>query len=156
MLILTMAATSRGEDRALSGSRPERSSVGTGAAWVLIPPLTNGLTVAKSLKNASNNVPFWLFAPPQGGNPAHPFKFLAPTNRIPLSASLEPSLKLLKPGIYEASPFAALVVVPPPGADESRMIIAPGKADTAMPMFRPELRFIPRPPQTALTLPSER
>jgi hypothetical protein len=54
-----------------------------------------------------------------------------------------PVVKELKPGIYETLPYTARVIVPPPCGDEERGVIAPGNVDPAMPMLRPELRFVP-------------
>ena len=46
------------------------------------------------------------------------------------------------PGVYEASPFTGIIVVPGPHPDD-RCIIKPGHSPT-MPQLAPDLRLIPR------------
>ena len=59
-----------------------------------------------------------------------------------------PSAPVLKPGIYETAPYACIVVVPPPHADD-RAVIDPGGRVASMPMItvEPQLRLIPRKPR---------
>ncbi len=55
--------------------------------------------------------------------------------------------ELLKPGVYEASPYTCIVIVPGPQPDD-KCIIGRGGAggttvDPRMPILKPELRLIP-------------
>src|SRR5258705_12340205 len=71
----------------------------------------------------------------------------------PLSANRSAQSKRLgyqrvQPGIYEAAPFTALVVVPPIHPDERYMLHprSPGAPNGkyGMPVIKPELKLIPR------------
>ena len=52
-----------------------------------------------------------------------------------------------KPGVYETAPFSCIVLVPGPHPDD-RAIIGSDRGNnySAMPIVRPDLRFIPRSP----------
>jgi hypothetical protein len=49
------------------------------------------------------------------------------------------------PGVYEAAPFTCIVVVPDQNIDPD-FVVSPGVVSSAMPVFRPELRLVPRHP----------
>ena len=53
-----------------------------------------------------------------------------------------PSLPIPTAGVYKTAPFACIVVVPGKHADD-RSVLKPTEVDSAMPVIKPELRFIP-------------
>jgi hypothetical protein len=61
------------------------------------------------------------------------------------NAPIARAMPSVPPGVYEAEPYKAIVVVPGPHPDD-RCIIGQGAAATApaMPMIKPELRLVPR------------
>jgi hypothetical protein len=61
------------------------------------------------------------------------------TNRSPML----PGARTIKPGVYEAEPFTAIVVVPAPHTDD-RCIVGGGALTEQMPIVKPDLRLIPR------------
>jgi hypothetical protein len=95
------------------------------AAAPLLP--APGAIAVPGLTNQGPNTRYFLVLP-KNANPC---------------ASRAPASKELKPGVYESLPYTALIVVPPPCADEARCIITPGNVDPAMPMLQPKLRFVP-------------
>ncbi len=56
------------------------------------------------------------------------------------------SRDVVKPGIYEAAPFAGIVIVPGPQFDD-RAVLEPKGRGISMPTITPELRLIPRSPK---------
>jgi hypothetical protein len=54
------------------------------------------------------------------------------------------SPKLPMPGIYKTEPYACIVLVPESQADD-RSVVKPTDRGSAMPVIKPELRFIPMP-----------
>jgi hypothetical protein len=117
-----------------------KAKVGTAApAIIRVLTATNPVTVkifpapgtvaAPGLTNQGPTKRYFLTLPPN--------KTLSPR---------APAATALKPGVYEASPYAALIIVPPPCADEARKIIRPDNVDPDMPMLQPKLQFVPRKP----------
>ena len=51
---------------------------------------------------------------------------------------------LPKPGVYKTEPFTCIVIVPGKNADD-RSLFKPAEPGSAMPVVRPELRFVPIP-----------
>ena len=99
--------------------------------------------------NASSKV----MAVPSLGNKA-PLLALAPARKpefqiqtLPLSAPLRPPSgpPMISAGVYKTVPYSCIVVVPDPHPDD-RCVINPGDVASAMPIIRPDLRFIPLNP----------
>jgi hypothetical protein len=59
-----------------------------------------------------------------------------------LAAITKPLPSLPTPGVYKTAPFTCIVVVPGKHADD-RSVVKPTEVDSAMPVVKPELRFIP-------------
>ena len=96
--------------------------------------------------NASSKV----MVVPSLGNKA-PLLALAPARKpefkiqpLPLSARLRPPSPspMIPAGVYKTAPYSCIVVVPGPHPDD-RCVINPGDVASAMPIIRPDLRFIP-------------
>src|ERR1035441_571387 len=66
---------------------------------------------------------------------------------LPLSARLRPPTAppMIPAGVYKTVPYSCIVVVPGPQPDD-RCVINPGDVASAMPIVRPDLRFIPLDP----------
>jgi hypothetical protein len=91
--------------------------------------------------------------PAPGAVAAPGFTNQGPTTRyllkLPPGKTLSPRAPAgtaLKPGVYEAAPYTAIIIFPPPCAEEARMIIRPKKVDPDMPMLQPKLQFVPHKP----------
>jgi hypothetical protein len=115
-------------------------------------PLHRGSPPASSMPwpgNAQSNVIVipspgsnWLL---QGLEPPHKPVFniqTFPPSARPHSPS---SPRTIPAGVYKTVPYSCIVVVPGPHPDD-RCVINPGGVDSAMPIIRPDLRFIPRDP----------
>jgi hypothetical protein len=50
------------------------------------------------------------------------------------------------PGVYKTQPYSCIVVVPAKQPDD-RSLVKPAESGSAMPVVKPELRFIPLPPK---------
>jgi hypothetical protein len=84
----------------------------------------------------------WLFkALPPGYSPELNILTLPPSAR-PDAASAPPNIPA---GIYRTFPYSCIVVVPGPHPDDKCVFPPPG-GDSAMPIIRPELQFIPWTP----------
>ena len=96
------------------------------------------------------NASIKVMAVPSLGNKA-PLLALAPARKpefkiqtLPLSARLRPPTAppMIPAGVYKTVPYSCIVVVPGPHPND-RCVINPGDVASAMPIVRPDLRFIP-------------
>lgn len=83
------------------------------------------------------------------------FEGILSTNRTQLAATLRTntarrSESLPKPGLYKTAPYACIVLVPGPHADD-QMVLGPKASDPSkpseMPTIKPDLEFIPWSPK---------
>jgi hypothetical protein len=101
----------------------------------------HGFPVATNLAVGHTNL---LFLFPQPGNTAvfttNLTKGLASRLSVLKSASPTPP----KPGVYTTEPFTCIVIVPPKQPDD-QSVMKPKESGSAMPVIKPDLRFIPLP-----------
>src|ERR1035441_3811796 len=90
-----------------------------------------------------------VVSPSSAGNLLLPTLALAPTRAfriqtLPLFARVHPRAVSPTPpaGVYKTSPYSCIVVVPGPHPDD-RCVVKPSGVESAMPIIRPDLRFIP-------------
>jgi hypothetical protein len=83
-----------------------------------------------------HNAKMSLFAAGDGGRAVRNLKMGE------LAAITKPLPSLPTPGVYKTAPFTCIVVVPGKHADD-RSTVKPTEVDSAMPVVKPELRFIP-------------
>jgi hypothetical protein len=74
--------------------------------------------------------------------PTNQFSFRTYRPRLALRFSTNREPSLLKPGVYETTPYTCIVVAPPASPDD-RCIVSPG-VSPKMPARKPDLQFIPR------------
>src|ERR1041384_8548414 len=79
-----------------------------------------------------------LFAAADGGRQVRNLKM----GELAAIAKSLPSLPT--PDVYRTAPYACIVIVPGKNPDD-RSVVKPAEVDSAMPVIKPELRFIPLP-----------
>jgi len=116
------------------------------------PFLGNLLDQTGITNQTSIGIPF-AFTTPSNGLRFKPF--ISPTNIPGMLTNFAPwvfygtnrapnlaAANFLQPGAYQTEPYACIVLVPGAHPDE-RMVIAPPKMETKMPMIEPHLKFVP-------------
>ena len=103
----------------------------------------NGLPTAANLTSGTTNR---LVVSPRPNN-VQPLLVSVSSPKVTAQAadlkSVSPAI--LEPGVYKTEPFAGIVIVPSRNKDAS-FAFPPPEGASAMPMLKPELRFIPLDP----------